>query len=1135
MASLSDSFNRANSSGSLGTPSDGGPGYTVFGSGTFSVDNNEAKYDNASDASAVRDAASANVELTAKYLGAGANWGIVARLSDNNNKLLLYRQNATTVRFQRVVAGSFLGTVDRSISLASGDTLSLRMNGDTMTVRHNGVAVGADFTESHNNTATKHGLWAFGSGGRWDDLSIADLAPVLTPDRAKVLTGSGTVQVTVTASNVPAYTVGTPGTPTFALTGAPIGWSISGQQVTSTTTAVITLNKGGGAGDFTLSDGTASCTLTATVIATTVASGNSSATDTWDAKEVPAAVNNAAVAAAHTLLIDAGLTVTNLTAADTGNVTLAAGVTFTCDTAAIGNGVFQLGEAGGGANLVFGASFTVGGGTKTNARFRTRGTGGSITSTASGTITVTDGLFDIQGTGTMQDLGGAATDSLVIAVTSASSGDHVLTGWTRTNCGRFNTANTLPAGMGITYSLKETTAAGTASCRLAATAPGVGVTRLVDLASFAGAFSWTEGSFTFGTVVLDGEGGGETNSGVDNDFGTEASPCFVRSINLSGTGLTGFPLRGNAFAYFLGDAGTDNPHNPILRNTGSQHTLGGVIEYTRTTSTDQGNSPYGAGDWVCEKLVILPGVNTASPGAITPVGSGLTVRVRHCTLFSPQYAGGIMIGDGGEATGQVPEVKGNIFWHDTAASTVAVTAIATATTTDDVVTPAGCTHNGILNPAATVYQGDYPTTQPGANDVTATADPSTVFHDHARNIATWAVTRGSVGATYADRVIDARSYLRADPSLVADLFAHVRAGFAVVRSDWRTAAHDGTVLGAVQDAAGDTTAPAVVSIVGDGNRVRITYDEALDESAVPATGAFDLQSVAEATVYTVQGVTVSGTLVDLTITPPFAAGVPADATLDYTGGSGAIRDVALNEAATFTDSAVTNATVDLFHEDDAATNAAGTEITLSLSESGCLPASGSGHFTLTGTAATVASWTIGGAVVTMTLSGTIYQGETVGWAYAQTGTGDITDADGTTKLANSSGPVMNNSTVAEPLFADGAGAATLTLTTAGAGSALADGVATATLAFAAAGAASALADAAGASTITFTAAAEYLPDGDGAGAATFTFAAAAVGGALADAAGATSLTFAATGGGSSIGGGGSGSFAFNPFISPVIR
>jgi hypothetical protein len=78
-----------------------------------------------------------------------------------------------------------------------------------------------------------------------------------------------------------------------------------------------------------------------------------------------------------------------------------------------------------------------------------------------------------------------------------------------------------------------------------------------------------------------------------------------------------------------------------------------------------------------------------------------------------------------------------------AQETAAVSVIGTATTTDNVVTPGNCTHNGFINAAATRYQGDYPTTQPGANDVLMTGTPA--FVD---------VTRTSLRGPYLGAVQD---------------------------------------------------------------------------------------------------------------------------------------------------------------------------------------------------------------------------------------------------------------------------------------------------------------------------------------------------------------------------------------------
>jgi hypothetical protein len=92
-----------------------------------------------------------------------------------------------------------------------------------------------------------------------------------------------------------------------------------------------------------------------------------------------------------------------------------------------------------------------------------------------------------------------------------------------------------------------------------------------------------------------------------------------------------------------------------------------------------------------------------------------------------------------------------------------------------------------------------------------------------------------------------------------------------------------------------------------------------------------------------------------------------------------------------------------------ASNTAGTAITANLSESGCVPSSGSGGFSLGGTSATVASWAISGTTLTLTLSGVLMAGETVTVSYDRANTtDDIADA-ATNYLANiTSASVTNN-------------------------------------------------------------------------------------------------------------------------------
>jgi len=93
---------------------------------------------------------------------------------------------------------------------------------------------------------------------------------------------------------------------------------------------------------------------------------------------------------------------------------------------------------------------------------------------------------------------------------------------------------------------------------------------------------------------------------------------------------------------------------------------------------------------------------------------------------------------------------------------------------------------------------------------------------------------------------------------------------------------------------------------------------------------------------------------------------------------------------------------------------AGTTVTGTLSEA-CTPASGTGGFTLGGTDATVASWAISGTTLTLTLTGTVYDGETVTLSYSRAGTtDDIEDGAGLFLQDFADAPVVNNSQEVQP-------------------------------------------------------------------------------------------------------------------------
>lgn len=136
-------------------------------------------------------------------------------------------------------------------------------------------------------------------------------------------------------------------------------------------------------------------------------------------------------------------------------------------------------------------------------------------------------------------------------------------------------------------------------------------------------------------------------------------------------------------------------------------------------------------------------------------------------------------------------------------------------TVSDGVAAVDCDYNGVHQPVSAAQAlGSYPGV-PGHYDWTVAPPSQPMFSstsglgahnvigdpamvDPTRNIATWAVSRGSVSGTYAARAADAEAYLLADPTLIDDLLAHVRGGWAPTNPAYRDAGHDGATIGAVE-------------------------------------------------------------------------------------------------------------------------------------------------------------------------------------------------------------------------------------------------------------------------------------------------------------------------------------------------
>jgi hypothetical protein len=166
---VSDSFNRADSSTSLGTADVGGA-WTAF-AGTWGIASNKAYHVSTfADGYAAIDSglADCTVALTLSTVGAG---GITFRAADATH---LWFVEATTSDSKVYRCDGFgpslwanLGT-----SWSNGDVMSVVLLGSSIKVYKNGVQAGSTITDSTYATATKHGLRDYSGSGRYDSFTV---------------------------------------------------------------------------------------------------------------------------------------------------------------------------------------------------------------------------------------------------------------------------------------------------------------------------------------------------------------------------------------------------------------------------------------------------------------------------------------------------------------------------------------------------------------------------------------------------------------------------------------------------------------------------------------------------------------------------------------------------------------------------------------------------------------------------------------------------------------------------------------------------------------------------------------------------------------------------------------------------
>lgn len=165
LSAIIDSFDRANSTNSLGNTETGQT--WINGAGVrnnLGIISNAAYSATASvDAAAAVECGSANGSIT-EVIGVTADYvGSIFRYIDNNNYCLItYYAGASRLAVEGKSGGAGFGGASTagyyvSGSLANGDTLKVTMSGASITIYVNDVSKGT-LTISQNTTGTKHGI-----------------------------------------------------------------------------------------------------------------------------------------------------------------------------------------------------------------------------------------------------------------------------------------------------------------------------------------------------------------------------------------------------------------------------------------------------------------------------------------------------------------------------------------------------------------------------------------------------------------------------------------------------------------------------------------------------------------------------------------------------------------------------------------------------------------------------------------------------------------------------------------------------------------------------------------------------------------------------------------------------------------
>jgi hypothetical protein len=569
---------------------------------------------------------------------------------------------------------------------------------------------------------------------------------------------------------------------------------------------------------------------------TTTQDGNWSATATWGGSGVPGNGDTATIAAGHDVTVDvdttvgtspaAGNTVLSL-ASSTATLTLAANVTLTvrgdCVVVGTTSRTTQI-TMNSGSTWKFDASLAS---SPSTTKYKLqlasastqipmmvcRGTPSSpctvtsesASSAACGFITAGGftggGNIDAEWTN-FSRIGDASQDGFLPQMGNASSYFR-LVDCTVSTCGRINYAAAVGAASYLELRrTRWTSTAGSACINHLGSAAITSGTRLVEDCAFDKIVNFfTAVDVTFRRCYF------AAVWSMTNAAWARMEWCLIRD-----TAQGAFNLESTvADCYILEDHSNTNPHgcNPLIRDrnvdvtrcifewTGTSAGLGDLIVYSSNPASGRTSAVTGC--------ILLPnGSDTGNAGKLVALlgGTNVTVNVNGNTVFTvgagSAETGIVCYGETyiGRA-GYVPSLRSNIGWNFTGSTGFKANQISSTTTPTDCITTAdyNCGHNLAAGSEGKSYNKNamtaamFTASTPGANDV----DVNPLFVDPTRNLRRWGASRGANGT-----VAGALAIVAANPGVIPELIAWVRAGFEPRNRRLHNAGHTSQTIGAIE-------------------------------------------------------------------------------------------------------------------------------------------------------------------------------------------------------------------------------------------------------------------------------------------------------------------------------------------------